>query len=89
MQGALVVGSGQFQAGLIIEPHADRKAANDKAFFDEIWSWVEKANAGCPTHAKVWHSMIMVATPENSFKRAAKGSIIRKATYELYESEIA
>ncbi|KAJ5529641.1 hypothetical protein N7527_003034 [Penicillium freii] len=89
VHGALVVGSGQFQAGLIIEPHADRKVADDEAFFDEIWSWVEKANAGCPAHAKVWHSMTMVATPEKPFKRSAKGSIMRKATYELYESEIA
>ncbi|KAJ5427067.1 hypothetical protein N7465_002137 [Penicillium sp. CMV-2018d] len=89
VHGALVVGSGQLQAGLIIEPHADRKVADDEAFFDEIWSWVEKANAGCPAHAKVLHSMTMVATPEKPFKRSAKGSIMRKATYELYESEIA
>jgi aryl carrier-like protein len=33
--------------------------------------------------------MIMMATPEKPFRRAAKGSVMRKATYELYESEIA
>lgn len=35
VQGALVVGSGQFQAGLIIEPHADRKAADDETLYGE------------------------------------------------------
>jgi hypothetical protein len=89
VQGALVVGSGQFQAGVIIEPRADRKTAGDEVFIDEIWSWVEKANAECPAHAKVWHSMIMMSTPEKPFRGAAKGSVMRKATYELYESEIA
>ena len=50
---------------------------------------MEKANAECPAYAKVWHSMVLMATAGKSFKRAAKGSVIRKATYELYESKIA
>ncbi|KAJ5727944.1 hypothetical protein N7493_005764 [Penicillium malachiteum] len=89
VQGALVLGSGQFQAGLIIEPRPDHKATDEKAFIDEIWPLVQRANDECPAYAKVWQSMIILSDPDKPFKRADKGSVLRKMTCNLYESEIS
>ncbi|KAJ4288749.1 hypothetical protein N0V88_007283 [Collariella sp. IMI 366227] len=88
VRGALVVGAGQFQAGLIIEPHANWVGGNSAAFVEEIWSWVEEANAKAPAHGQVWRSMIRLVAPEKPFKRSPKGSVMRQATYRLCEGEI-
>lgn len=89
VQGALVVGVGQFQADLIIEPQVDYKLLDEKTFIDAIWPVVAKANLECPAHAKVFQSMITISTGMKHFKRAPKGSVMRQASYQLYEAEIA
>jgi nucleoside-diphosphate-sugar epimerase len=88
VRGALIIGSGRFQAGLIIEPQTDQVLVDSEAFIEQVWPWIEKANAQYPAHARVWHSMITMAAPEKPFKRAPKGSVMRQASYQLYEAEI-
>jgi nucleoside-diphosphate-sugar epimerase/aryl carrier-like protein len=88
VRGALVVGTGQFQTGLVIEPHSERAPVDSERLLDELWPWVEEANAQCPAHARVWRSMVTLSTPAKAFKRSPKGSVMRKATYQLYEDEI-
>ncbi|KAK0615346.1 hypothetical protein B0T17DRAFT_620136 [Bombardia bombarda] len=87
--GAIVVGSGRFQTGLMIEPHdADEAGRDPDGFIDELWPVIEEANAQYPSHARVWREMVLLATPEKPFKRAGKGSVLRRATCELYAEEI-
>jgi nucleoside-diphosphate-sugar epimerase/aryl carrier-like protein len=88
VRGALVVGAGQFQTGLVIEPHYEKAPTDSERLLDELWARVEQANAQCPAHARVWQSMVTLATPTKPFKRSPKGSVMRKATYQLYEDEI-
>ncbi|KAK4099156.1 acetyl-CoA synthetase-like protein [Parathielavia hyrcaniae] len=88
VSGVLVVGAGQFQASLLVEPNPERVKAGADALVQELWSTVEEANIQYPAHARVWRSMITLASPEKPFKRTAKGSVMRQATYRLYEAEL-
>ncbi|KAM5505989.1 putative NRPS-like protein biosynthetic cluster [Microsporum canis] len=88
VRSALIIGSERFQAGLIIEPQPKQLTVGPREFIDHVWPWIENANAQCPTHAKVWKSMVVLATPEKPFIFTSKGSIMRQATYQLYQAEI-
>ncbi|KAH6618355.1 hypothetical protein B0J18DRAFT_277146 [Chaetomium sp. MPI-SDFR-AT-0129] len=88
VKGAIVVGTAQLQAGLILEPQPEQAHLALEVFLNEVWPTVEAANAESPAHAQVWRTMVVLASPEKPFKRAPKGSIIRKATNALYEDEI-
>ncbi|KAK0744490.1 hypothetical protein B0T21DRAFT_429030 [Apiosordaria backusii] len=88
VQGALMLGVGHFQAGLLIEPSSDHQGDNREEFIDKIWPLIEEANAEYPAYARVWRSTVMLTKPEKPFKRASKGSTMRQATYKLYEDEI-
>lgn len=88
VKGALMFGTGQFQTGLVIEPHSEQAQLGIERFMNEMWRWVEEANAQCPAHGRVWRSMVCLAKPDKPFKRSPKGSVIRKPTYQLYEDEI-
>ncbi|KAK4183556.1 putative peptide synthetase [Podospora australis] len=86
VKGALVVGVGHFQTGLLVEP---LKQPDDPGrFVDEIWPVVEEANKQYPAYARVWRSMVMLSHPNKPFNRTAKGSVMRRATYQLYDHEI-
>lgn len=90
VKGALVVGQGRFQTGLLIEPdwNAISPAKDPSEILNLVWPTVEKANASSPAHSKVWKSRIALAKRDKPFKRAPKGSVIRRQTVELYAAEI-
>ncbi|KAJ4324199.1 hypothetical protein N0V94_001411 [Neodidymelliopsis sp. IMI 364377] len=89
VKGALVVGQGKFQAGLLIEPEWNQVSTQDpSALVDSIWPLVEQANQEAPAHARIYQSKIAVASQQEPFKRAAKGSIIRLQTVALFKDEI-
>ncbi|KAI5253455.1 acetyl-CoA synthetase-like protein [Aureobasidium subglaciale] len=85
VKGALVVGQGRFQAGLILETNTK---TDPEAFLEQIWPTVEKANEKMAAHGRVWKSKIAIANPQKPFQRAPKGSIMRRKTNELYQAEI-
>jgi thioester reductase-like protein len=89
VKGALVVGQGQFQAGLLVEPDwSQTSAQNPSAVVDKIWPLVEQANREAPAHARIYQSKIAVAKEQKLFVRAAKGSIIRLQTAAAFKDEI-
>ncbi|KAK3291625.1 uncharacterized protein B0H64DRAFT_367005 [Chaetomium fimeti] len=88
VKGALVVGTGQLQTGLIIELHAEHAHLTLDEVLKDVWPVVEEAHKHCQAHAHVWRTMVLLSTPTKPFKRAPKGSIMRKATNKLYEDEI-
>jgi len=90
--GALVVGAGRFQAGLLIEPkrpaHSD-DTDNDNNFIEKIWPLVQRANKQTVAHGRITsRDMIMISKPDKPFARAGKGTIQRAATVKLYTQEI-
>lgn len=89
VQGAVVVGQGKFQSGLLIEPAWDVVREYDPStLLDELWSAIDRANADMPAHGRVWKSKIAFAKKDKPFKRAPKGSIVRQQTIKLYGREI-
>ncbi|KAK4194252.1 putative peptide synthetase [Triangularia verruculosa] len=88
VQGALMLGVGHFQAGLLVEPSKDHQRDDEDKFIDKIWPLIEEANTEYPAYARVWKSSVILTKPEKPFKRASKGSTMRRATYKLYEAEI-
>ena len=49
---------------------------------------VEEANKEAPTFSRIFKEMILVTSKEKPMLRAGKGTVIKKATMKLYESEI-
>ena len=89
IKGALVVGQGRFQAGLLVEPEWNQAGSLDPStLIEEIWPTVENANREAPAHARIYSSKIAVSGREKPFVRAAKGSIIRSQTATAFKEEI-
>ncbi|KAF2636075.1 acetyl-CoA synthetase-like protein [Massarina eburnea CBS 473.64] len=89
VKGALVVGQGRFQAGLLIEPEPSKFGTEDlSVLIDRIWPIVEQANREAPAHARIYQTKIAIANPQKPFVRASKGSIIRSQTVALFKDEI-
>lgn len=89
VKGAVVVGQGKFQAGLLIEPEWSQAGTQDSsALVEHVWPMIERANREAPAHARIYQSKIAVAKREKPFIRAAKGSIIRLQTVSTFKEEI-
>lgn len=89
VSGALVAGSGQFQACLLIEPRDAVKSKEDKAkLLERIWASIDSANRKSVAHGKIARDFVMFTSPDKPFHRAAKGSAQRKSTLQDYQVEI-
>jgi hypothetical protein len=89
VKGALVVGQGRFQTGLLIEPQRSQASTTDSStLVDHIWPMVEQANHDAPAHARISWTMIVVAEEQKPFRRTPKGSIVRHQTAAEFEYEI-
>ncbi|KAH6622020.1 hypothetical protein C7974DRAFT_473418 [Boeremia exigua] len=89
VKGALVVGQGKFQAGLLIEPEWSQASSQDpESLVDQIWPLVEQSNREAPAHARIYQSKIAIASQQKPFVRAAKGSIIRFQTVKAFQDEV-
>ncbi|KAJ7052189.1 acetyl-CoA synthetase-like protein [Mycena amicta] len=93
--GAVMFGRERNHVGLLVEPSAsyDRqvklKAPLDvEAFRTAVWKVVEDANKTAPGFARIFKEMIVVTGPERPMVRAAKGTVVKKATISLYEGDI-
>ncbi|KZT04547.1 acetyl-CoA synthetase-like protein [Laetiporus sulphureus 93-53] len=91
--GALMFGRGKQQVGVLIElkPEFAIPAGDESAvikFRNVIWPQIEESNQTAPTFARIFKEMIIVADPARPFIRAAKGTIQRKKTLEMYKDEI-
>jgi thioester reductase-like protein len=90
VKAALVTGATHFQTALLIEPNWDLlDIGEDTAgLIDRLWPIIERANADCPTHARVWRSRVAIASKGRPFIRAPKGSVLRRATTQNYQPVI-
>lgn len=90
IKGALVVGAGRFQTGLILEPEWETlpKGQTPEGLLDTVWPQIEEANAVSPAHGQVWRQKVAIAKKDKPFRRAPKGSIMRRMTVDLYRPEI-
>jgi thioester reductase-like protein len=87
VRGALIVGTGRFQASLIVEPRPGLDM-NKGDFIADIWPIVQHANTLGPAHGRIFKHKIVVATDDRPFIRAGKGTVIRGQTTRLYAEEV-
>ena len=86
VSGALLVGQGQPRVGLLVELRQDHELGPDPV--ESLWPTLVQLNDQMPTYGRVSKSMILIATVEKPFVRAAKGTVIRKLTVPAYEEEL-
>ena len=86
----MVLGDQRLEAALLIEPSTGcHMSVKDRAeLLERVWPSIEAANVECPAHAKISKSLVMFTVPSKPMVRAGKGTIIRRATTELYADEI-
>ncbi|KAF9228211.1 acetyl-CoA synthetase-like protein [Gyrodon lividus] len=93
LSGICMFGHGHNQVGVLVEPRPeyaidvtdDRQVAE---FRNRIWPEVEEANGEAPKFSRIFREMILVTSKGKPMLRAGKGTVIKKATMKLYESEI-
>lgn len=90
VKSAIMAGTGHRQPILLLETYQPQ--LNEAALtttLDKIWEEsVVPINQIAPTNGKVAKTHIIIATIEKPFERNVKGSVARKATIRMYESEI-
>ncbi|TFK74191.1 hypothetical protein BDN72DRAFT_760438, partial [Pluteus cervinus] len=89
----VLFGRARDYVGALIEPKAnisveDTNEAAVDDFINEIWPVVEEANQGAPGFSRIDPSMILVVSPDRPLPRAGKGTVMRKAAFELYADDI-
>jgi aryl carrier-like protein len=82
VNGALVIGTGKHQAGLLIE--LKESASRNDELFDSIWLTVERANAMSVHKNQLQRDYITFAEPDKPFVRTDKGTVKRRATLAIY-----
>ncbi|KAF5389352.1 hypothetical protein D9757_004361 [Collybiopsis confluens] len=93
IQGAVMFGRQRDQPGILIELIPDLQIdVSDEAqvaeFRNKIWPVIEQANQIAPAFSRVYKEMILFTTRGKPLPRAAKGTVMRKASYKEYEKEI-
>ena len=88
LKGALYSGLGKFQPALLVEPKEEVDPGSASAFIERIWPSVEKANTLAPQHAQIYKHKVAVSNSSKAFRRAAKGTVIRKLTLQDYAEEL-
>ncbi|KAI5992035.1 putative aminoadipate reductase [Pisolithus orientalis] len=93
VSGGCMFGRGRPQAGVLVEPKPeyaidvkDEKLVAE--FRNLIWPVVEEANKDAPDFSRIFKEMILVTSKDKPMLRTGKGTVAKKATLSLYESEI-
>lgn len=82
IEGCLVFGAGQPQAGLLIE--LKDPAHKTDELIESIWETVKKANSMSRHKDQLLRDFVTFAEPDKPFIRTDKGTIKRSATLALY-----
>ncbi|XXH02838.1 hypothetical protein Hte_009225 [Hypoxylon texense] len=89
VKGALVFGSGRFNAGLLVEPLRQPENDDDKQhLLNSIWPSVEEANKTTVAHGQISRRFIIFANLHKPVPRGGKGAIQRASAVKLYGDEI-
>lgn len=87
IETAVVVGQGQFEIGLLIEPLSEY--IDDGEFVDKIWPYVDSANERMDRHARISTQAAIIVKPQTKeIPRTDKGSVRRRELYQVFEDDI-
>ncbi|KAI6795683.1 acetyl-CoA synthetase-like protein [Hortaea werneckii] len=88
VRAALIVGNGQAQPGLLVEPKEELSDKEVKRVQASLSGTVRKANKVLPGHGQVHASHVRLLNSPDSFLRSAKGEIQRAPTTEALSDTI-
>ncbi|KAJ3918426.1 acetyl-CoA synthetase-like protein [Lentinula edodes] len=96
IQGVVMFGRQRDQPGVLIEPSPGNEievddpeqVSNYRNKIWQVWSVIEEGNRLVPAYSRIYKETILISAPEKPLPRAAKGTILRKAAYQLYEKAI-
>ncbi|KAL2062092.1 hypothetical protein VTL71DRAFT_6358 [Oculimacula yallundae] len=91
VRSALVIGDYRFNACLLLElkeSQIPRTEEERHARLEEIWPTIQEANQVAPGFGKITKSLVLFATAEKPFLRAAKGTMQRHLTLKAYAEEL-
>ncbi|KAF8840152.1 acetyl-CoA synthetase-like protein [Paxillus ammoniavirescens] len=93
VKGAIMFGRERNQVGILIEPQPEYivDIMDDKAvaeFRNKIWPVIEEANMTAPAFSRIFKEMILIASKSKPILRTHKGTLQKKATVKVYETEI-
>lgn len=87
---AIVVGQGQFEVGILIEPSRIVGINEQEDLKTKIWKTIHEANEKVDTHAQVSSkNAIILVAHDKHIPRSDKGSVMRQEVYKLFEAEIS
>ena len=85
----LLVGQGRRRSSLLIEAKNAFTSPEDRErLLEDIWPTVERANKLCFAHGRVARDLVLFTSADKPMLRAGKGTVQRRATVSLYESEL-
>jgi hypothetical protein len=84
----VVVGEGRAQLGLLVFRNEDAVAMSDEYLLDQLWPFVQAANAATPAFARIAREAIAVLPPGISYAITDKGTAIRKAVVRQFSDKI-
>ena len=89
ISSALICGSGRPHFVLLIEAKSPPTTEEQKAaILQEIWPTIERANSSAPSYAHIDKGLVIFTSPAKPVARAGKGTVQRKVTEQLYNSEL-
>ncbi|KAF7362617.1 General substrate transporter [Mycena venus] len=91
--GTVMFGRDRDQAGILIEPAPDIRidvtgATQVAELRNKLWPIIEEANAIAPAFSRIFKEMILFTSPDKPLPRAGKGTVLRKASLDVYSNEI-
>lgn len=90
VNSALVCGHGRFKAALLIEANSPPDTKQERsALLEEIWPSIVLANKKTTSsYGQISEDLILFTSMTRPMLRAAKGSVLRNKTAELYSSNL-
>ncbi len=89
VDGCLVIGTGRFEAALIVEPNVAIETADQRETLkNELWPTVQAANEVCVAHGRISRDLVLFTFPGKPLLRTAKGSILRQKNIDAHQNEI-
>lgn len=88
---AILVGVRRPQAALLLEMDDNVPIQTPElqaAGLSRLWPVIDQANQMCPSFAKVTRELVLFLDKEKPAARAAKGTVQRQQTLQLYEKEL-
>ena len=92
VRAAIIGGYGRARPFLILDLLTDNIppaiSRQDENLIDHVWPAVNKANEGCIDIVRLTKELTILATPTKPFIWTAKGTVMRRATIEMYKDEV-